>query len=197
DFPAEAADACPMFVGRYIRGVRNGPSPRWLQDRLKAVGLRPISALVDITNYFTMDLARPLHVFDADKLTGDITPRLARPGETMQALDGREYVLDGEMTVIADGAGPQALGGVMGAETTGCTEETVNVFLEVALFDPLRTAMTGRKLGIHSDARYRFERGVDPMAVLPSMEAATRLILELCGGEASEPVVAGGPPEWR
>ncbi len=186
-----------MFVGRYLRGVRNGPSPRWLQDRLKAVGLRPISALVDITNYFTMDLARPLHVFDADKLTGDITPRLARPGETMQALDGREYVLDGEMTVIADSAGPQALGGVMGAETTGCTEETVNVFLEVALFDPLRTAMTGRKLGIHSDARYRFERGVDPMAVLPSMEAATRLILELCGGEASAPVVAGAPLEWR
>ncbi|MFN4089052.1 MAG: phenylalanine--tRNA ligase subunit beta [Alphaproteobacteria bacterium] len=197
DFPAAAADACPMFVGRYFRGVRNGPSPRWLQDRLKAVGLRPISALVDITNYFSMDLARPLHVFDADKLTGDVTPRLARDGETMLALDGREYTLDAEMTVIADAAGPQALGGLMGAEPTGCTEATTNVFLEVALFDPLRTAMTGRKLGIHSDARYRFERGVDPMAVLPAMEAATRLILELCGGEASEPVVAGAPPEWR
>ena len=197
DFPPEAADACPMFVGRYFRGVKNGPSPRWLQERLKAVGLRPISALVDVTNYFSIDIARPLHVFDADKLSGDITPRLARPGETMLALDGREYTLDGEMTVIADAAGPQALGGVMGAEPTGCTEETVNVFLEVALFDPLRTAMTGRKLGIHSDARYRFERGVDPEAVLPAMEAATRLILELCGGEASNPVIAGAPPEWR
>ena len=122
DLPGHAVNACPMFAGRLIRGVRNGPSPRWLQERLKAVGLRPISALVDITNYFTMDVARPLHVFDAGKLTGDITVRLARPGETIAALDGRTYALDGEMTVIADAAGPQALGGVMGGERPGCTE---------------------------------------------------------------------------
>lgn len=197
DLPAEAADACPMFVGRYISGVRNGPSPRWLQDRLKAVGLRPISALVDITNFFTLDVSRPLHVFDADRLTGDVTVRLARPGETMRALDGRSYTLDGEMTVIADAAGPQGLGGVMGGEQTGCTEGTVNVFLESALFDPRRTARTGRMLGIHSDARYRFERGVDPTSALPGLEAATKMILELCGGEASAPVVAGGEPDWR
>src|SRR5690606_1554802 len=197
DFPPEARDACPMFVGRYIRGVRNGPSPRWLRGRLKAVGLRPISALVDITNYFTPDMARPLHVLDADRLTGDAVGRLARSGERLLALDGREYELDDQITVVADGSGPQGLGGVIGGEATGCTKETTNVYLECALFDPLRTAATGRKLGIVSDARYRFERGVDPTAVIPAMEAATSMILELCGGEASEPVIAGSEPQWR
>ncbi|HYD31991.1 MAG TPA: phenylalanine--tRNA ligase subunit beta, partial [Azospirillaceae bacterium] len=197
DFPEEAKPACPMFIGRYIKGVKNGPSPRWLQDKLKAIGLRPISVLVDITNYFTHDASRPLHVFDADTLAGDITVRLAKPGETLKALNGKEYTFDDTMTVVADDNGAVGLGGIIGGEPTGCTEGTANVFLEAALFDPVRTAQTGRKLGIDSDARYRFERGVDPAAVLKNIERATRLILELCGGEPSEPVVAGAEPAWQ
>lgn len=197
DLPEGARDACPVFVGRTIRGVRNGPSPRWLQDRLLSIGLRPISALVDITNLVTHDLARPLHVFDADRLDGDLVVRLARPGETIAALNGKSYETAGGETVIADGRGVQSLGGIVGGEATGCTEATTTVFLEVALFDPIRTAQTGRRLGIDSDARYRFERGVDPAFVLPGAEIATRLILEICGGEASETVVAGRVPEWR
>lgn len=197
DLPADAANACRQFAGRMIRGVTNGPSPRWMQDRLKAIGLRPISALVDITNYFSFDMARPLHVFDVAKLAGDITVRLSRAGETMAALDGRTYTTDDAMTVIADSSGPVGFAGVMGGEATGCTVETTDVFLECAWFDPLRTAMTGRKLGIVSDARYRFERGVDPTSVVVGMEAATRMILDLCGGEASEPVVVGAEPDWR
>ena len=197
EFDADSADACPYFVGRFIRGVRNGESPRWLKDRLLAVGLRPISALVDITNYLTLDLCRPLHAFDADKVRGDIHVRLARPGETLLALNGREYTLDPEMTVIADDAEPEALGGVMGGERSACTEQTVNVFLESALFDPVRTATTGRKLGLFSDARYRFERGIDPSFLADGMEIATRLVVELCGGEPSDLVVAGGEPAWR
>ncbi|HEX2256680.1 MAG TPA: phenylalanine--tRNA ligase subunit beta [Afifellaceae bacterium] len=185
---------CPLFVGRYIRGVCNGPSPDWMQKRLRAIGLRPISALVDITNYITISHSRPLHVFDADKVRGTIHPRLARDGETILALDGRTYALDGEMTVIADDTGPVGIGGIIGGEETGVTEETVNVFLEAAWFDPIRTATTGRKLGIQSDARYRFERGVDPAFVQPGAEIATALILDICGGEASELVVAGEPP---
>ncbi len=192
-----AADACPLFAGRYIRGIRNGPSPKWLQDRLRAVGLRPISALVDITNYFTMDMARPLHVFDADKLSGDVVVRLGRAGEEIDALDGRRYTADSTMTLICDEEKANAFGGIIGGEATGCTGETVNVFLESALFDPVRTAATGRKLGVLSDARYRFERGVDPTSAVAGMEAATRMILELCGGEASRPAVAGQEPEWR
>ena len=194
DLPAEAQDACPFVVGRCFRGVKNGPSPKWLQDRLKAIGLRPISALVDITNFVTYDLGRPLHVFDVDKLKGDLTMRLARDGEEILALDGKTYSLDSEMTVIADEAGIQGIGGIMGGELSGCTEETTTVFLEVALFDPVRTAASGRRLGIHSDARYRFERGVDPRSAAWGAEVATRLILELCGGEASEVVSAGEPP---
>ena len=193
---AEVA-ACPIFVGRLIRGVRNGQSPRWLKDLLTAVGLRPISALVDITNLFSLDLARPLHVFDADTLAGDIRVRLARPGETLAGLNGKTYELDGEMTAIADADGVVGLGGVIGGESTGCTETTQNVFLECAWFDPRRTALTGRKLAIESDARYRFERGVDPAAVVPSAEMATRTILELCGGTASTLVIAGAEPAWR
>ena len=193
----ERPDACPLFVGRVIRGVRNGPSPKWLQDKLLSIGLRPISALVDITNYMTFDSARPLHVFDADKVKGGIIVRMGREGETLKALNGKEYALDGEMTVIADSEKAESLAGIVGGEETGCTEATVNVFVEAALFDPLRTAQTGRRLGIDSDARYRFERGVDPAAVIQGMERATRLILEMCGGEASELVIAGQEPEWR
>jgi phenylalanyl-tRNA synthetase beta chain len=189
--------ACPLFLGRHIRGLKNGPSPRWLRDRLEAIGLRPISTLVDITNFITFDLNRPLHVFDAEKLAGDLTVRFARPGEKLPALNGRDYELDPEITAIADPAGVQSLGGVIGGERTGCTEATTEVFVEAALFDPIRTAATGRRLEIASDARYRFERGIDPAFVGPGLEIATRLILELCGGEPSEIVVAGAEPEWR
>ena len=193
DFPEEARDACPHFIGRYIRGVRNGPSPEWMQRRLKAIGLRPISALVDITNYIMFTFNRPLHVFDADRIKGDIHARLARPGERLLALDGREYELDETMTVIADDAGPEGIAGIIGGEESGVTESTVNVFLEVAYFDPVRTAMTGRKLNIMTDARYRFERGVDPGFLHDAAEIATRMILDICGGEASRIVEAGEP----
>ena len=196
DFSADNQDACPMVVGRYFRGVQNGPSPKWVQDRLKAIGLRPISALVDITNLVTFDLCRPLHVFDADKLAGDLTMRFARDGEKILALDGKEYTLEDGMSVIADADAVHAIGGIMGGENTGCTETTTNVFLEVALFDPIRTATTGRKLGIESDARYRFERGLDPESAYWGAHVATRLILEFCGGEASELTVAGDMPQW-
>ena len=195
EFPPEQRHACPLFVGRLIRGVRNGPSPDWMQRRLKAIGLRPISALVDITNYVMFDLNRPLHVFDAAKLEGDVIVRFAKPGERLLALDGKEYALDDGMTVIADRHGPHGLGGVMGGEESGVTEATTDVLLEVALFDPIRTALTGRKLDLVSDARTRFERGLDPAMVVPGMELATRLILEICGGEAAEPVIAGSLPE--
>ncbi len=195
DFPEEAKDACPAFAGRYVRDVKNGPSPKWLQDRLRAIGLRPISALVDITNYMSYDRARPLHVFDADKLQGVIRARLGKKGEKLLALDGKEYEIDETMTVIADDSGVLGLGGVMGGEDTGCTEETTNVFIECAYFDPLRTAKTGRKTGINSDARYRFERGVDPAFILPGMEMATRLVMDMCGGEPSEVVLAGEVPQ--
>ncbi|MBB5515008.1 phenylalanyl-tRNA synthetase beta chain [Rubricella aquisinus] len=192
----EVADkACPLFVGRYIRGVKNGPSPKWMQDRLRAIGLRPISALVDITNYVTFDRARPLHVFDADKVTGNIHVRFAKDGESILALDGKDYALKDGMTVVADDAGPEGIGGIMGGEVSGCTEETVNVFVEAAYFDPVRTAYTGRALKINSDARYRFDRGVDPAFTPEGMEIATRLIMDLCGGEPSEVVIAGAVPD--
>jgi phenylalanyl-tRNA synthetase beta chain len=193
-FDNDDTSPCPLFVGRYIRGVKNGPSPQWLQRRLKAVGLRPISALVDITNYITFAYGRPLHVFDADKVKGNIHARFARDGETIEALDNKTYMLDSAMTVIADDAGPEAIGGIIGGVPSSCTEETVNVFLESAWFDPLRTAATGRKLGITSDARYRFERGVDPAFTPVGSEIATRMILDLCGGEASHAVIAGAVP---
>lgn len=198
DFTPETASACPLFVGRVIRGVKNGDSPAWLKDRLTAIGLRPISALVDITNYVTFDLARPLHVFDAAKVKGDtITARLAKDGETLPALNGKEYTLNSAMTVIADAGGPESIAGIMGGEHSGCTEATTSVFLEVACFDPIRTAATGRKLDILSDARFRFERGVDPAFLKDAAELATRLILDICGGEASELVIAGNEPDWR
>ncbi|MCW0233560.1 MAG: phenylalanine--tRNA ligase subunit beta [Ferrovibrio sp.] len=197
DFPAGAERACPIFVGRHIRKVKNGPSPAWLQQRLKAIGLRPISALVDITNFFTYDLGRPLHVFDAAKVKGNIQARLAKAGEKLLALDGKEYALDDSITVIADEAGPEGLGGVMGGEHTGCSFETTEVFVESAWFDPLRTAATGRKLGIHSDARHRFERTVDPAFVKSGIDVATAMILDLCGGEPGETVIAGKEPDWK
>jgi phenylalanyl-tRNA synthetase beta chain len=194
DFPPGDEAACPLFVGRVFRGITNRPSPPWLQERLTAIGLRPISTLVDITNLITIDLGRPLHVFDAAKVRGDLTLRFAHEGEEVLALDGKSYRLDPEVTVIADQSGAISLGGVMGGESTGCTAETTDVILEIALFDPKRTAATGRGLMIESDARTRFERGLDPAMVLPGMEYATRLILELCGGEASTPIIAGRLP---
>jgi phenylalanyl-tRNA synthetase beta chain len=189
--------ACPLFLGQHLRHVRNGPSPDWLRRRLEAIGLRPISALVDITNFLTYDLDRPLHVFDAGRIRRDLTVRFARPGETLLALNGQEYALDAEITAIADEAGVQSLGGVIGGEATGCTEATTEVLIEAALFDAVRTAATGRRLNISSDARYRFERGLDPAFVRDGIEIATRLMLDLCGGEASEIITAGEVPDWR
>ena len=197
NFADPERSACPLFVGRYIRGVKNGPSPALVQARLRAVGLRPISALVDVTNLLSLDRGRPLHVFDADKLAGNIQARMARDGETLLALDGRPYVLDSSICVIADDKAARGIGGVMGGEDSGCTDETVNVYVEAAYFDPASVAAAGRKLGIVSDARYRFERGVDPEFVVPGAELATRLILEFCGGEASELAIAGKVPQWR
>jgi phenylalanyl-tRNA synthetase beta chain len=195
DLPADCQAACPYVAGRYFRGVKNGPSPKWLQDRLRAIGLRPISALVDITNYVTYDLGRPLHVFDADKVKGDVVMRYAEPGAEILALDGNTYSLDDGMVAIYDDNGPEGIGGVMGGELSGCQEDTTNVFLEVALFDPDMVARTGRKLGIHSDARFRFERGLDPQSALWGVEVAARLIQQLCGGEVSEAVSAGEIPK--
>lgn len=197
DFDKDTHDACPYFVGRLVSGVKNGESPKWLKDRLLAIGLRPISVLVDITNYFTFGLGRPLHVFDADKVQGDLHVRLAKDGEVFMALDDKEYTLDSEMCVIADDGTPEALGGVMGGLRTGCTPQTVNVFIESAYFDPVRTAQTGRKLQLMSDARYRFERGIDPAFLVDGMEIASKMVLDLCGGEASELVVAGAEPDWK
>jgi phenylalanyl-tRNA synthetase beta chain len=197
NFTPDSANACPIFAGRLVRGVKNGPSPKWVQERLKAVGLRPISALVDITNLISLDRGRPLHVFDADKLSGNLQARLAKDGEELLALDGKTYALDSGMCVIADDKEARGIAGVMGGEDTGCTDATVNVFIESAYFDPVRTARTGRKLGIVSDARYRFERGVDPQFVVPGLELATKLVLEFCGGEPSEIVIAGKVPEWK
>ncbi|MEX1146790.1 MAG: phenylalanine--tRNA ligase subunit beta [Sphingomonadales bacterium] len=190
-----AKPLCPLFAGRVIRGVVNGDSPAWLQNRLRAIGLRPISALVDITNYVMFDRARPLHVYDADKVTGGIVVRAGRDGERFMALDDREYEAGPDMCAIADHTQVLGLGGIMGEEASGCTADTVNVFLESAWFDPVATARTGRALGLESDARYRFERGVDPETTVPGLELATRLILEICGGEASEPVIAGAIPD--
>lgn len=194
-------EACPAFAGRYIRGVKNGPSPKWLQDRLTAIGLRPINALVDVTNLITYDRARPLHVYDAHKLSGaEISTRLGRHGvhgdEHLIALDGKTYELTPEMSVIADASGerPIGLGGVMGGESTGCSEETTDVFVESAWFDPIRTAQTGRATGIASDAQYRFARTVDTGSLVPGIELATKLILELCGGEPSEVLLVGEAP---
>ncbi|MBK5199272.1 MAG: phenylalanine--tRNA ligase subunit beta, partial [Methyloceanibacter sp.] len=193
EFDKADAGACPVFAGRLVQGVQNGPSPDWLRARLKAIGLRPINALVDITNYISYDRVRPLHVYDADKLSGAIRARLGKTGESFAALDGKTYAVDGDMCVIADDRAVLGLGGVMGGMDTGVTESTTNVFIESAYFDPKRTARTGRNLGIQSDARYRFERGVDPDFVVPGLELATDLVLQLCGGEPSKVTIAGKP----
>ena len=196
-YEAKPDSPCPIVVGRHFRGLRNGPSPDWLQRRLKAIGLRPISALVDITNLVTFDLNRPLHVFDAKKLSGDLVMRQGRDGEKILALDGKTYAVDPSIAVIADSRAVHGLGGVMGGEETGVQDGTTEVLLEVAYFDPIRTAATGRRLGVQSDARYRFERGIDPQSVHWGAEVATRLILELCGGEASEVFHSGVMPNWE
>ena len=191
-------DFCPAFGLRLVRGVKNGPSPDWLQARLKAIGLRPINALVDITNFITYDRGRPLHVFDAAKVKGDLVIRRALAGETLKALDEREYALDEEVGVIADDAGVESLAGVMGGEETGCTDETTDVLIESALWDPIAIAKIGRKLGIMSDAQYRFARGVDTHFMKAGLELATEMVMELCGGEPSEVEIAGEiptPPE--
>ena len=191
----DTLDGCPVFIGRVIRGVKNGPSPQWLQDALKAIGLRPISFLVDVTNFFTYDRNRPLHVFDADIVKGDLRVHRADGGETIMALDEKEYTFHPGMMVISDENGAESIAGIMGGAPTGCTDETVNVFLESAYWNPIEIAHTGRKLKINSDARYRFERGVDPEFTPVGLEHATRMILEHAGGEASEVVVAGAVPD--
>jgi phenylalanyl-tRNA synthetase beta chain len=184
---------CPGFALRLVRGVTNGPSPDWLARRLAAVGLRPISALVDITNFLNIDRARPLHVFDAAKVRGDLTVRRGRAGEALAALDGRTYALDASMCVIADAAGVVSLAGIMGGEATGCSAATTDVLIESALWEPANIAQTGRRLGVNSDARYRFERGVDPAFTVPGLELATAMVRTLCGGEPSDILVAGNP----
>ena len=190
------AKGCPHFAGRTIRGVKNGPSPAWLQARLKAIGLRPISALVDITNYFTFGLNRPLHVFDVAKVQGGaLRVHAAAGGEAFLALDGKTYTLRAGMMAISDAAGVESLAGIMGGEHSGCTEDTTEVFLESAFWDPITIAATGRALKINSDARYRFERGVDPAFSLPGLDLATQMILDLCGGEASDLAVDGAAPD--
>jgi phenylalanyl-tRNA synthetase beta chain len=187
----EDSTLCPGFALRLVRGVRNGPSPEWLQRRLTSIGLRPINALVDITNFMTYDRARPLHVFDAAKVKGNLVVRRARDGETLLALDGRTYTLDRQVCVIADERGVESLAGIMGGEASGCSETTTDVLIESALWNEINIAHTGRKLGINSDARYRFERGVDPAFMVPGLEMATKLVTEICGGKGSENVVVG------
>jgi len=194
DFTPENKNACPIFAGRLIRGVKNGPAPKWVQERLKSVGMKSISALVDATNLVSQDRGRPLHVFDADKVTGDLKARMAQDGEQLLALDEKTYVLDPGTIVIADDARALSIAGIMGGMDSGSFENTVNVFIESAWFDPARIARAGRKQAIISDARYRFERGVDPQFVLPGLELCTQLILEWCGGEASDVVIAGALP---
>ncbi len=194
EFTRETADACPVFAARYIRGITNGPSPDWLTRRLTAAGLRPISALVDATNYISLDRGRPLHVYDADKLTGAIRARLGKSGESFAGLDDKHHEVDETMCVIADDSGPLGLGGIVGGEASSCTSETKNILIECAYFDPLRTAATGRKLSIITDARYRFERGVDPAFVEPGLDLATDMMLRLGGGEPSRKRIAGRAP---
>jgi phenylalanyl-tRNA synthetase beta chain len=191
DFTAEDKHLCPGFALRLVRGVKNGPSPVWMQKRLKAIGLRPINALVDVTNYMTFDQGRPLHVFDAAKVAGNLVVRRARNGEKVLALDEREYELTSANVVISDDNGVESIGGIMGGEHSGCDENTVDVLIESALWDPMNIARSGRGHGIITDARYRFERGVDPEYMVPGLERATELVLELCGGVAAETNVTG------
>lgn len=186
-------EACPTFVGRVVKGVKNGPSPQWLQDQLKAIGLRPISALVDITNFITYDRARPLHFYDAAKLKGGITVRMGQ-NEGFEALDDKTYTAMTEDVAICDESGILGLGGIVGGTTTGCDEGTTDILIECAYFDPLTIRRTAKRLGVNSDAKYRFERGVDTGFLLGGMDLATQMVLDICGGEASEVVVAGDIP---
>ena len=190
----EAPELCPAFAMRLVRGVTNGPSPDWLQRQLTAIGLRPINRLVDITNFLTYDRARPLHVFDAAKVNGNLTVRRGRAGESLLALDGKTYKLDDTMCVIADEEGVESLAGIMGGEATGCSEATTDVLIESALWNEINVALTGRKLGINSDARYRFERGVDPAFMVPGLELATQMVIDLCGGTPSDAIIVGEAP---
>ena len=190
----DTLDGAPVFMGRLIKGVKNGPSPEWLQDLLRAIGLRPISFLVDVTNYFTYDRNRPLHVFDADKVKGNLRVHRAVGGEQIVALDDKTYTLQTGQMVISDDNGVQSIAGIMGGEATGCTEDTVNVFVESAYWDPIQIAYAGRALKINSDARYRFERGIDPAFTAEGLEHAVRMIVDNAGGEASKVVVAGKVP---
>ncbi len=192
----DAPQACPAFAGRVVRGVKNGPSPQWLQERLRAIGLRPISALVDITNYLSYDRDRPLHVYDVAKLSGPVRARWGAD-ETLEALDGKDYTVTSAMCAIADDARVLGLGGVMGGTWSGCTQETKDVFIECAYFDPKITRATGRATAIESDAKYRFERGIDPASLQTGLDAATQMVLDLCGGEASHAVMAGTPPVFE
>ncbi|MBY6046062.1 phenylalanine--tRNA ligase subunit beta [Vannielia litorea] len=191
----DAADGCHVFQGRYIKGVKNGPSPEWLQKKLRAIGLRPISALVDITNYFTYDRNRPLHVFDGGKVKGDLLIHRAKGGEELLALDGKTYAMPEGALVFSDDNGVESVAGIMGGEESGCTEETTDVILEAAYWDFVQIAMTGRALKINSDARYRNERGIDPGYNRQAVDDATAMILELCGGEPSELIEAGAVPD--
>lgn len=190
-------EACPWVLGRTIRGVKNGPSPEWLRRKLESVGLRSISTLVDITNYFCFDLGRPLHVFDVNKLSGGRLIVCRGEGETFRALDGQDYIVTPDDCVITDANGVQSLAGIMGGEASGADDATTDVFVECALFDAVSIALSARRVGISSDSSYRFERGVDPALPIAALEAATRLIIDLCGGEASEVVSAGAQPEWQ
>jgi phenylalanyl-tRNA synthetase beta chain len=192
---ADTLDGCPVFFGRVIKGVKNGPSPVWLQDALRAIGLRPISFLVDVTNFFTYDRNRPLHVFDADKVAGNLRVHRAAGGEDIVALDEKTYTLQAGQMVISDDNGAESIAGIMGGLDTGCTGDTVNVFVESAYWDPVQTAYTGRALKINSDARYRFERGVDPEFTPVGLELAVRMIVDHTGGEASELIQAGAVPD--
>ncbi|GAA0779935.1 phenylalanine--tRNA ligase subunit beta [Roseibium denhamense] len=186
---------CKSFGLRMVKGVKNGPSPKWLQDRLTAIGLRPINTLVDITNYITFDQGRPLHVFDADKVHGNLVVRRGKDGERIDGLNGKSYEVDSSVCVISDDNGVESLGGILGGEPSGCTEDTVNVLIESALWDEDGIAATGRKLGVNTDARYRFERGVDPDYMMPGLEYATRMVLDLCGGTPSEATRTGDIPD--
>ncbi|MHC9235399.1 phenylalanine--tRNA ligase subunit beta [Pseudooceanicola sp. 502str34] len=191
----DAKDGCYVFGGRLIKGVKNGPSPAWLQDKLRAIGLRPVNALVDVTNFFTYDQNRPLHVFDAAKVSGDVRVHRAKGGEELLALDGKTYAIPAGVLVISDDNGVESIGGIMGGEVSGCTEETVDVFLEAAVWNHVQIATGGRALKINSDARYRNERGIDPGFNMDALDLATQMIMDLCGGEPSEVVVAGEVPD--
>ena len=194
EFPAQNGAPCTCFAGRYIKGIKNGKAPAWLQKRITAIGLRPINAVVDVTNYIMIDRGRPLHVYDADKLSGAIRARMGRNGEKLLALNGRTYDIDETMCVIADAKEVHDIGGIMGGEHTGCTETTTNVLIECAYFEPISIATTGRKLGLTSDARYRFERGVDPAYIEPGLDLATRMMIDVAGGTPSKKKIAGKPP---